>query len=280
MSSDVTTNTKGNVVSFVLYIIVLLVVFGAATFFVIRRIDQGYEPGLDKIKSKIERQEYESALKMLQQVDDTAKQIRMQKMFLRGKVMLYKAIEKQNRDDWKRYGTNESNWLDCREGKRAEYLLKKVLEMDPAYGPACYYLGMLYMQRGWYSEAITWFRKAIERKSHVLYSYINMGVIYSRQEKVQQAKKMLLNAWKLDTTSTDVAKNVYFLYSHYIPKPESAIVWGNRYLNLDPEHDLQEYMIKREMADLLARYPEMKSKLSIGWKKKSRFDTVRMYKSN
>lgn len=267
-------NHRGGTFVFILYICVVVILFGTLTYVVIKKLDRGFSPSLENVEQRMQRKKYDEALRLLAAREKADQEATPRTLCLQGRIWLYKAIQKQDSTHWARYGINESNWLQCREGKRAEQYLTQAIARDDTYGPAHYYLGVLYMQRGWYSEAYTRFERALTLNAHRVYSYINMGVIRSRQEQFRQAKRLLGKAYAIDSANPDVAKNLYFLYSHHTPVPESALIWGNRYLNADPQNDLHEYLIMQEVKKLLARYPDVALSPAPAWRRKGRFDSI------
>ena len=91
-------------------------------------------------------------------------------------------------------------------GEAIEHLSRVIrLENDPrATLYAHYYLGLVYLERGMYSDSRAFLEKAINLGPNLIEAYYHMGFVLYRQQRLDQARAVWESA---------VARNPYNLYS-------------------------------------------------------------------
>jgi tetratricopeptide (TPR) repeat protein len=181
------------------------------------------------------------------------------------------AWEEQNKQGWMEYGKNSADWLNSATADSALMYLQEAIFLDPSSVDAHYYLGILYREKGWYNDAEREFLTALKLDKNHIESRINIAVLYTRTNKLIESERQLQLAWKADSKNAAVAKNLLFLYRYHLEIPESAIVWSNRYLNMGPHNDIDEHQIKKDLMDLLVRYPDLPLSEEQKWRKAPRF---------
>jgi tetratricopeptide (TPR) repeat protein len=184
------------------------------------------------------------------------------------KLWMALAWEKQNRGEWRAYGTNPRDWLNVEEADRAERALKKALKIDPDNVEAHYQLGNLYYERGWHSLAEAEYMDALREQGDHIESRINLGALYARVGKPDAAREELLEAHRLDSDNPRVAKNLSLLYRFKLHNPESSMIWANRYLNTAEQGDYDVNVVRRELLEMLERYPEYAPREPMDWREK------------
>lgn len=73
-------------------------------------------------------------------------------------------------------------------------------------------LGAEALTGGDLGTAYAWFRKAIDTEPGLHYLWSNLGVVYSRNEQLDDATRAYLTALKLDSSSSMAANNLYLIY--------------------------------------------------------------------
>jgi len=73
-------------------------------------------------------------------------------------------------------------------------------------------LGAEALTDGDLATAYAWFTKAIETEPELHYLWSNLGVVYNRNEQVDDATRAYLTALDLDSSSTMAANNLYLIY--------------------------------------------------------------------
>jgi tetratricopeptide (TPR) repeat protein len=79
----------------------------------------------------------------------------------------------------------------ARRYDEAQEQLKKTIEMDPNFGLAHYYLGILYTNKGMYREAIPEFEMAIELTGGFSWAFGYLGYTYAMVGQKDEAEKIL-----------------------------------------------------------------------------------------
>ncbi len=246
---------------------IIAALFFMAAFLTIRHMGLG---GLtanadNTIEQLIRQKKFDQALANLEKKGGKGRKD-VEDYIAEAKIWMALAWEKQNRDGWRSYGTNRSDWLNVVEADRAEQALKKALQKDADNVEAHYQLGNLYMERGWHSRAEARFLSALRREPDHIESRINLGVLYTRLDKADLARHELLEAYRMDPDNPSIFKNLAFLYRFSLDHPESSMIWANRYMNAAPASDFDVNAVRRELLEMLDRYPEYAPREPMKWK--------------
>ena len=236
------------------------------TFFVIRHINSKWSPTAKNAQELIKKKKYAEALAIIEKAEK-GREDNALLLVEKGKVWFSLALEREQRTRWKDYGKDEKDWLNSQEASKAEVCLKKAVDIDPDNTDAHYLLGLLYMEKGWYSVAETEFLSVLRVDREHVNALINMGVLYTEMKRYDLAERELRNALRLEPENPPIAKNLAYLYRFYLDKPDSAMVWANRYLNFEPENDMDINYVRKELVEMLQRYPEFIPKEPMKWKK-------------
>lgn len=237
---------------------------------VVHRITRVWSPSLKNAERLLQKKKYAEALAVIEKAEN-GKEDKPALLVEKGRIWFSLALEREKRSRWRDYGTDESNWLKSVEAEKALRCFKKALKLDPENTEAHYLLGQLYMEKGWYSRAETEFLEVLRKKKKHVNALLNLGVTYTQMRRLDLAERELRNAYVMAPDDPAVAKNFAYLYRFYLDKPDSAIAWANRYLNLDPQNDLDINFIRNELEDMLQRYPEYTPSEPMEWKKPRKF---------
>ena len=202
----------------------------------------------------LKRRQYEKALVLLDNSEHKADSVAV--FTEKGKVWMTLAWEHQNRTEWSTYGVNESDWLAVAEADSALYYLKKAAEASSTDIASRYHLAALYSDRGWYDDAHQTLLDILQIDSRHSPTRNMLGVLYVKMKRYPQGLREFSTAWELDNHNVSVAKNMASVYRIHFSMPDSAMVWMNRYLNLKPEKDPDASSIRKEMVEMLQRYPD------------------------
>lgn len=236
------------------------------TLVVIRTINVSWSPTAKNAQELIKKKKYAEALAVIEKAEKD-REDNVPLLIEKGKVWFSLALEREKRTRWKNYGKEEKDWLNSPEAGKAEVVLKKAIELDPENPNAHYLLGLLYMEKGWFSVAETEFLSVLRVDRKHVNTLINLGVLYTEKKLFDLAEQELRKALSLEPDNPSVAKNLAFLYRFYLDKPDSAMVWANRYLNFEPENDMDINYVRSELVEMLQRYPEYTPKEPMKWKK-------------
>lgn len=248
----------GSIVSTVLVTAILLV----------HIINFNFKPSLKNVERLMQRGRFEEALASINQIDSGSSDF----ILLKAELLFFKALQDRKDEKWKTYGTNESDWFRSQEIDSAVAQLKRVVatEEGEKLSKACYYLGQIYSEKGWFYEAEKMFQKVLQIDKMHKDARLALSSLYAKLSRFPEAETLLRNTYHEKPTDPDVSKNMAYLYRYHIDLPESAIVWLNRYLNNAGPRDLDVNHSKNELEDLLQRYPEYCPVEPQSWRKKGR----------
>ncbi|NLG16557.1 MAG: tetratricopeptide repeat protein [Fibrobacter sp.] len=247
------------------FIIACVLFFG---FLIIRHISRTYSPSIVNAEKYLKRGKINEAFTLSERISSNNPGFYL----LRGKIWLALSIKKQDVENWGKYGLDSQDWLKGEEIDNALLNFKEAVRKDPSSGEARYYLGVVYREKGWYSEAERQFEEALSIEPSEIKIIVAMASLMVRMDRLDEAESELREAFRIDPEDPSVMKNMAFLFRFYKQKPDSALVWLNRYLNNVQEKDLDINLAKKEFQELLERYPEFKPSEPQDWRnKKPRF---------
>ncbi len=190
-----------------------------------------------------------------------------EKALLRGRIFLARSLRKQCLDGWRRYGTDSLDWLQEPDIDSALLCFRNSLELDPESATANYYLGVVFKEKGWFREAEDAFRETLRLSPEHIEAGIALGSLFSMMDRQAEAVECLYDAFRLAPRNPQVAKNMALLYRFHLEKPDSAIIWFNRYLEFAQPNDRDITGARHELRELVQRYPEFSPPPPGSWKK-------------
>lgn len=234
----------------------------------IHLIHANHSPTIKNAERLVKQGHYVEALSSVSQIDSGCNRLSI----LKAKIFIFIALQNQNQNRWKNYGTDETDWFKSEEIDSAMRLLKNVIGSGDLefYSDAHFYLGMIYNEKGWFYQAEDEFLKVLKKKPFHIDARLTLSSVYVKEKRYVDAEKELRLGYKSDPDNPDIAKNMAFLYRYYIDMPESAIVWFNRYLNCAHPRDININDARIQIEDLLQRYPEYSPSESQAWRGKGR----------
>jgi tetratricopeptide (TPR) repeat protein len=245
-------------------------VFAAVTIPILQFVVFPRPGGVADAEELLKKREYREAYHLVENAieeDGPRHGLLVQK----AKILIALAWERQNREGWRNYGTNLDDWLDTDEADKAEDVLRSVLADDPDNIDAHYFLGMLYMEKGWAAKAESEFLDVLRHDREHISARVNLAAVYTMMDRPTFAEDELRRAYRLAPDTVRVVKNLAFLYRFYLDKPESAMVWSNRYLNMAPKGDRDVNIVRAELKEMLQRYPDFALREPQTWRKQRRF---------
>ncbi len=254
----------------ILAIGLIFAVFAAITIPVLKMVVFPRPGGLAEAEELLKKREYGEAFQMVEKAIEEEGR-RHDLLVQKGKILIALAWEKQNREGWRNYGNNFDDWLNTREADKAESVLRSVIADDPDNIDAHYFLGMLYIEKGWLSKAETEFLDVLRFDRDHISARVNLAVVYTMMDRPSFAEDELRRAYRLAPDTVRIVKNLAFLYRFYLDKPESAMVWSNRYLNMAKKGDRDVNIVRSELKELLQRYPDFTLDEPQAWRKRGRF---------
>ncbi len=223
-----------------------------AVVFIFQSLADRFSPTVSNVERFLRKGKLEEAFALSSKVPgETAV-----KAILRGRVFLALALKERKDDGWRRYGLDQSDWLKGQEVDSAVANFKKAISMDKKSADAYFWLGIVYKEKGWFNEAEDALNESLRLNPKRIETRLALGALYPLMDRPREAVKHLVYAYKIAPDNPDIAKNVARIYRFYLDKPESAMIWFNRYLNNAKPGDIDVNQAKIEMNELIARYPE------------------------
>lgn len=253
----------------VIIISIIISTFSLSTFLLFGYIRERWAPSTENADKLLKRRKYEKALAIIDQNDNADKNIPL--LVEKGRIWMTLAWERENKNNWAQYGVDDKEWLKSKESDSSVACFKRALELDENNRDAHYYLGIIYMDKGWYSAAQDHFMEILNIEKDDYETRNVMGVLYTRMRQYPQALREFQAAWKLNSKDISIAKNLGSLYRLHLNRPDSAMVWMNRFLNMNPKNDPDASRIRNDLNDLIKRYPEYKLEEPMNWYGKREF---------
>lgn len=236
--------------------------------FFIQHFQTQWSPTMKNVEKLVNKRKYDEALTLINRAGNPKNVLFI---IEKGKIELLRALEHEKATHWSQYGKNEKDWFNSEKVRNAEQLFLKAIKLKPDNRDAHLYLGTIYMKKGWFSLAETEFLSILRKNKRDCKARINLGILYTKMDRYLMAEKELLEVFEIAPNEPTIAKSLAVLYRFYLNRPDSAMIWANRYLNLEPQNDLDISFIRKELNEMIQRYPEYSLYEPMRWKKKPRF---------
>lgn len=243
------------------FVLACILFFG---FLVIRHISRTYSPSIVNAEKYLKRGKINEAFALSERISSD----RPGYFLLRGKIWLAASMKKQDIQSWSEYGLDSDDWLKGEEIENALNDFKEAIRRDPSSAEARYFLGVIYREKGWFAEAENQFEEALSLDPKNLQITLGMASLLVKMDRLTEAESELREAYGIAPEDPAVLKSMAFLYRFYLQKPDSALVWLNRYLNHVKGRDLDINLAKKEFQELIERYPEYEPSEPQDWKKR------------
>jgi tetratricopeptide (TPR) repeat protein len=224
------------------------------TALVVVHMTEQWSPTFRNASRHLERGRYKEALAVAQRLPLSSQDGSVE--LLMGKIWLAKAYERQRLERWKSYAMDSTDYFTGDEAEQALLSLRAAVAREPNNGQAHLFLGVLYMEKGWLGEAEVELMEALRSEPDNATVRINLAALYVALQRYEDAELELQQAYELQPHNPDVAKNLAFLFRYYLNDPRLAMLWSNRYLNLQKERDPDRSVLRQDFDEMLKRYPE------------------------
>jgi tetratricopeptide (TPR) repeat protein len=127
----------------------------------------------------------------------------------------------------------DEHWQAAREQ------LTRITTAQPALSGPWVNLGITETMLGHHTSAETDFKKAIDTNSRNIEAYNQLGMLYRRHGRLDEAQSIYEEALQRDPDSINIHWNLAILYDRYLPNPRQALLHYQRYQQLTGSDDPQ-----------------------------------------
>ena len=122
-------------------------------------------------------------------------------------------------------------WSEARE------LLTQITTQQPSLSGPWTNLGITQTMLGDHASAENSFKEAIDANSHNIEAYNQLGMLYRRHGRLDEAQFIYEEALRRDPDNTNIHWNLGILYDRYRPNPHQALQHYQRYQQLTGSDD-------------------------------------------
>ncbi|MDR0303792.1 MAG: hypothetical protein LBH98_03350 [Chitinispirillales bacterium] len=176
-------------------------------------------------------------------------------LLMRGKAWYLTAWQRYESENWKSYAKNSNDWFLGDDVDRALICLTQSAQSADTWAQATTMIGVIYMEKGWFEKAKNTFQSILKKDITQRDAFLYYGVVLSRMGQYENAINHL-EKWSNYLSDPDFVKNLCYLYLFDLKDYEKAIFLGDIYLKIAPRGDVGIIRVKRELLDLVNRFPE------------------------
>ena len=206
------------------------------------------------VRELLDRGEINAAIEMLANKPDNVRG-NDSSLFLLGKAWYLHAWQRHERENWASLARNPNDWFVGSDVDKALHYLQRASQSSATYADAITLVGVIYMEKGWFSRAQNAFTSVLRQDPNHREAYLNYGIALSRTGHHRAAIRHLEN-WNGWQTDFDFLKNLFFLYLFNERDYQRAAIAGDMFLRNAPRGNPDVTRIRRELLDLASRFPE------------------------
>ena len=117
--------------------------------------------------------------------------------------------------------------------------LAAITSAQPRLSGAWMNLGIAHSNIGNGAAAETAFKRAIDTNTRQVAAYNELGIIYRRSDRLEDAASIYNEGLKIDPDNPDLHWNLGILYDRYLPNPAQALIHYEYYRQLTQSEDRQ-----------------------------------------
>jgi tetratricopeptide (TPR) repeat protein len=176
-------------------------------------------------------------------------------LLTQGKAWYLIAWQRYESENWKSYAKNPNDWFLGKDVDKALMCLEQSAQSRDTWAQAATMIGVIYMEKGWYEKARNVFQNILKRDITQRDAFLYYGIVLSRLGQNENAVRHL-EKWNDYLRDYDFVKNLFYLYLFDLKNYEKAAILGDIYLKIAPRGDVGIIKVKRELLDLVTRFPE------------------------
>ena len=129
--------------------------------------------------------------------------------------------------------------MQIEQWQTAREQLTQITSQQPSLSGPWVNLGITQTMLGDHSSAETAFKTALDVNHRNIEAYNQLGMLYRRQDRLDDAQFIYEEALRLDPDNTNIHWNLAILYDRYLPNPRKALQHYQRYQQLTSSEDPQ-----------------------------------------
>ena len=176
-----------------------------------------------------------------------------------GKLWYLATFKRFEETNWAGYGEDSLDWFKGKDVDNAIHFLNEAIKSPDHKIEANLFLAIIYMEKGWFDKSEHKFKAVLEEDSNNEIAILNYAILKSRDHNYEKSIDILKLGLTINENSTDFLKNLFKIYSYHIENPKLAIEYGNKYLKNASRGDPGILDVRREMIDIISRFPEYNS---------------------
>lgn len=244
-------------------VIAAAVILSAALTFillVVNRSKVSFAPSgsVERVQELYKQGEPEKALEELSLGSDQQRGS-AESLLWQGKLWYLTAFKRLNEERWESYAKKPEDWFEGEDVDNAIHALTRAAEAEVHFEEAMLYLGLIFMEKGWFKKSQRAFQKLLKKNSSHREGLLNYAILQSRTGKYQNAADVLAEGHRLYPADPEFAKNLFWIYRFHLKEPKLAVAYGDRFLKNADRSNPDLGRVTRELYDLLARFPEYDS---------------------
>ncbi len=229
-----------------------------AIIFLVQYLSSGMGRSISSMEDSYKSGNPSEAIAILDQLDPIERGTSTSMLWY-GKSWYLRAYEEQQKSRWSEYGKDSSDWFKGVSADNAVHYLKRASEDPETEAEASFYLGLIYIQKGWYDKSERMFQNLFRLEPTHREGILNYAILKSRQWNYDQAASILLRGVEAYPDFAEYPKNLFWIYSQHLNNYEDAVVYGDLYLSNATRGDVSIIRVRSEMTDIFARFPELNS---------------------
>ncbi len=243
---------------FVIVIAIIIASTVAGILFAVGSLTGEIKGSHDVMVEKFNSGEPEEALKELDKLPPE-KRGTSESLIWYGKSWYLKAYKEHGDTRWADYGKDSSDWFKGKAVDNAVHFLKQSLSDSSTRAEATFYLALIYMQKGWYDKSERAFKELFLVDKNHREGLLNFAVLKTRTDSYESALKILGMGINQYPEEAEYYKNVFIIYNSHLVDYKKAVEFGDLYLKKAKQGDVGAIRIRRDLIDILARFPELRS---------------------
>ena len=142
--------------------------------------------------------------------------------------------------------------MQAEQWQPAREQLTQITTQQPSLSGPWINLGITHVKLGDHANAEAAFKKAIDTNNRNIEAYNQLGMLYRRHGRLDEAQFIYEEALRRDPNDTNIHWNLGILYDRYLPNPRQALQHYQRYQQITASDDPR---LLAWIAELEARNP-------------------------